>query len=124
MPQTITIDAPEKALEPTALLFRALSETPRIRILNLLAQSGEVCNCQIEQVTGYGNSKISRHLAFLKNAGLIQDRRNWVWIYYSITPAGSHVHELIHQILDTLPEEHELLRADTEKLKSCCSSDA
>ena len=66
MPQVEYIEILEEALEPLAILFKALSDPARLRILNLLAAKGELCNCNIETVTGYGSSKISRHFNYLK----------------------------------------------------------
>ena len=71
---------PDFQLDATAQLFKALAEPARLRILNLLAHGEELCNCQVEAVTGYRNPKISRHFQFLKHAGLIQFRREGTWI--------------------------------------------
>ena len=64
-------------------LFKALADETRLRILNLLVRR-EVCVCQIVEVLGLGQSKVSRHLAHLRNAGLVNDRREGLWMYYSL----------------------------------------
>ena len=82
--ETLAQIDPDFQLDPTAQLFKALAEPARLRILNLLVHGGELCNCQVEAVTGYRNPKISRHFQFLKYAGLIQYRREGTWIFYSL----------------------------------------
>ncbi|MGK5093644.1 metalloregulator ArsR/SmtB family transcription factor [Deltaproteobacteria bacterium TL4] len=118
MPVFKHLEKPEELLESLAFLFRALSDPARLRILNLLGAKGELCNCHIEQVTGYGNSKISRHLNYLKQNALIQARREGVWIYYSLKPATDSIQEMIHCILDALPDRYALLQQDIESINT------
>ena len=123
MPVTTQIDIPERQIESLANLFKALSDPARLRILNLIAHGGELCNGNIEVILNYGNSKISRHFAFLKQAGLIQDRREGVWIYYSLPPVEDKVIQQVHTLLDMFPELYPIFREDLERMKSCkCSS--
>jgi ArsR family transcriptional regulator len=68
-----------------ARLFRALGDETRLQMLALIRQHGELCVCDLENVIEIGQSKASRHLRYLLNAGLIKDRRATVWIYYRIT---------------------------------------
>ena len=68
-------------------IFKALADDTRLRILNLLRQR-EICVCEIVDVLGLCQSKVSRHLATLKHAGLVTCRREGPWIYYSLAPAG------------------------------------
>ncbi|MBF0353530.1 MAG: helix-turn-helix transcriptional regulator [SAR324 cluster bacterium] len=118
MPLTQTLDQPESSLETLAVLFKAFGDPARIRILNLLAAKGELCNCHIESVTGYGNSKISRHFNYLRQANLIQSRRDGLWIYYSLKPASNEIHRILHQILDTMPDLYEILKLDLQGLET------
>jgi len=67
-----------------ALLFKALSDETRLRILKLL-EHGELCVCDIVAALQMSQPKVSFHLAALKEAGLIRDRREGKWIHYSIT---------------------------------------
>ena len=59
-------------------------EPARLRVLNLLAHGEELCNCQVEAVTGYRNTKIFRHFQFLNHAGLMQFRREGIWSTHSV----------------------------------------
>ncbi|MFP5239138.1 MAG: ArsR/SmtB family transcription factor [Acidobacteriota bacterium] len=64
-------------------LFKALSDETRLRIVNLLAE-GELCVCDLTHALEMPQSTVSRHLAHLKNAGLISDRRYKTWAYYRL----------------------------------------
>jgi ArsR family transcriptional regulator, arsenate/arsenite/antimonite-responsive transcriptional repressor len=64
-------------------LFRALADTTRLRILGLLL-TGEVCVCDIHESLKIGQSKASRHLAYLRKTGLVETRRDGLWIHYRL----------------------------------------
>jgi ArsR family transcriptional regulator len=65
-----------------AAIFKALSDETRLRIYLLLG-NGELCVCQIQVALAMSQTKISRHLTVLRNAGLVISRRDGLWIYYS-----------------------------------------
>ena len=65
-------------------LFKALGDPTRLRIVKLL-ERGERCVCQLTAALGMGQSRISRHLAILKDAGLIEDRREGKWVHYRLS---------------------------------------
>jgi ArsR family transcriptional regulator, arsenate/arsenite/antimonite-responsive transcriptional repressor len=65
-------------------LFRALADRTRLRVVNLLA-CGSLCVCDIQRILQQPQSSVSRHLALLKSAGLIQDRRDGMRIFYALT---------------------------------------
>ncbi len=66
-------------------LFTALSDPTRLRSLVLLAQAGELCVCDLVAVLDMVQPKISRHLATLREAGLVRDRRRGVWVHYRLS---------------------------------------
>jgi DNA-binding transcriptional ArsR family regulator len=70
-----------------ANLFKALSDETRLRILALLRLGGELCVCDVEGVLGITQSKSSRHLRYLLNAGLVQNRREAAWVFYRLPDA-------------------------------------
>jgi len=76
-----------KDSERTARWFRALGDETRLRILERLSQ-GEQCVCDLTDALEAGQSLTSHHLRTLKEAGLLRDRRQGRWIYYSLDPAG------------------------------------
>jgi len=85
-------------------LFRALADQTRLRILNLV-EHREVCVCQIVEALGLGQSKVSRHLAHLRNAGLVKDRRDGLWMYYSLAQPTGRLHEQVVECLRQAKEE-------------------
>jgi DNA-binding transcriptional ArsR family regulator len=68
-------------------LFKALGDPTRLRIINLL-EGGELCVCQLTAALGMGQSRISRHLSILREAGLIEDRRRGKWVHYRLSRQG------------------------------------
>lgn len=67
-------------------LFQALSDTTRLRILALLSAEDELCVCDLTGVLGLSQPMISRHLASLREAGIVSDRRAGTWVYYRLHP--------------------------------------
>ena len=67
-----------------ARLFKALSEETRLEILALLFRHGELCVCDVEEVLEVSQSKASRHLRYLLGAGLVEDRRDGLWVRYRV----------------------------------------
>ena len=67
-----------------AEIFRAMADETRLTILFLILRHGEMCVCDVEGVLGVSQSKASRHLRYLRNAGLLTDRRDGIWVYYDI----------------------------------------
>ena len=64
--------------------FRALADETRLEMMALLLTRGELCVCDLEEILGVSQSKASRHLRYLKNAGLVSDRRDGLWVHYRI----------------------------------------
>jgi DNA-binding transcriptional ArsR family regulator len=67
-----------------AVVFKAFADPTRLEILALLANHGELCVCDLQEVIGSIQSKTSRHLQYLKHAGLLADRREGLWVHYRI----------------------------------------
>lgn len=65
-------------------LFRLLGDETRLRCVALLAGHRELCVCELTHVLGVSQPKISRHLASLRESGLVSDRRLGVWVYYRL----------------------------------------
>lgn len=102
-------------MKTSARLFKSLSDETRLRILCLLL-GGELCVCDLVAVLQLPQSTVSRHLAYLKNAGWVDDRRCGVWMYYSIVEDGSHLKQsLLHALREYLPLL-EVAVADRERL--------
>ncbi|HGG59322.1 MAG TPA: metalloregulator ArsR/SmtB family transcription factor [Gammaproteobacteria bacterium] len=71
-------------------LTKALADSTRMRIIYLLSQAGELCVCNLTETLQQDQPKISRHLAVLRKAGLVMDRRDGQWIHYRIHPDLPH----------------------------------
>jgi ArsR family transcriptional regulator len=71
-------------MDPT-LLFKAFSDPTRLRCLSLLASHEELCVCELTHALGLPQPKISHHLAALRRAGLVSDRKQGLWIYYAVS---------------------------------------
>ena len=70
--------------ESLAALFKTLSEPVRLRIVYLLLEEGELCVCNLVETLELSQSVVSRHLAYLRNNGLVANRREGVWVYYRL----------------------------------------
>jgi ArsR family transcriptional regulator, arsenate/arsenite/antimonite-responsive transcriptional repressor len=83
-------------------LFRALSDDTRRRILALVA-SGDVCVCHIHEALGVPQPTVSRHLAYLRRAGLVSGRRDGLWVHYRLeAPADPTLAAVLRTTLDAL----------------------
>lgn len=96
-------------------LFKAMADETRLRTLNLLIKK-ELCVCEIVEALGVGQSKVSRHLAYLKNAGLVKDRREGAWMHYSLAPPTGPLHRKLVQWLAEAGDEIPSGAADLQTL--------
>jgi DNA-binding transcriptional ArsR family regulator len=94
---------PKKNMDNYLKVLKALSDETRLRIINLLYER-ELCVCDIEDILDTTQTKISRHLANLRNADLVRDRKIAQWSFYSLTRSSELkiVDELVHGILRSL----------------------
>lgn len=88
-------------------IFKALSEEARVRIINLLANNKEMCITDLELVLGFTQTKTSRHLTFLKNAGIVNSKRVDKWIFYYIKEELS---EILRQIFVFIQKDPQLIK--------------
>src|SRR5688500_13382861 len=79
-------------------IFRAFSDRTRLRILRLL-HSRELCVCELVDMLGVPQPTASRHLAYLRRVGLVQTRKDGLWHYYRLAPAGDPFHEKLLECL-------------------------
>jgi ArsR family transcriptional regulator len=103
-----------------ALLFAALSDRTRLRLLNLM-NGKEVCVCYFVEILGQSQPKVSRHLAYLRRAGIVAARREGKWIHYSIVvPKHAGAARILRETLSVLKED-KTMQADLKRLnKVCC----
>lgn len=101
--------------------FQALGDTTRLRLLNLLAEQ-EVCVCYFVEILGGPQPKISRHLAYLRKAGIVSTRRDGKWMHYRIImPPHAGASQVLRQTLEFLKED-KAMQADRARLKEACCS--
>jgi len=105
---------------PLAAIFAALADTTRLRLLNLMA-GREVCVCYFVAILRQGQPKISRHLAYLRKAGLVTARREGKWMHYRIsTPGSEAAATILNAALASLRNDRQM-QADLAKLdRACC----
>jgi ArsR family transcriptional regulator len=92
--------------------FKALSDETRLQMMALLFDNDELCVCDFVETLGLTQSKASRHLRYLYNAGLVKDRRERVWIHYRLSPELTPEQAVLVDALQRAfsPEERESLR--------------
>lgn len=101
--------------------YTALADRTRRRILNLIREQ-EICVCFLTEVLDVSQPKISRHLAYLRNAEIVSARREGKWMYYRITqPEDFYAAQILQDTLDWL-ESQERMQTDYEKLMLVCTS--
>jgi ArsR family transcriptional regulator len=102
-------------------LFKALADRTRLRLISLLGDS-EVCVCFLTEVLRTTQPKISRHLAYLRHAGVVSARRQGKWMHYRlIEPPDEHAAQIFREVRASLSNHPELQR-DRERLeKICCA---
>jgi ArsR family transcriptional regulator len=101
--------------EGVAHLLRGLADINRLRIINLLLHREELCVCDIDRVLDMTQTKVSRHLTILRNAGLVLARRQGRWMHYSLLPDSEFKRLLFATLRDRGCDVTECLR-DLETL--------
>jgi len=96
--------------------FRGLADRTRLRIVNLLL-TGELCVCDIQRILETSQSGVSRHLTYLKHAGLVRDRRDGVRIFYRLATEQDATLKRLCEFLRVAFRKDVALRADFEELK-------
>jgi ArsR family transcriptional regulator len=101
--------------------FQALGDNTRLRLLNLMGDQ-EICVCYFVEILNQPQPKISRHLAYLRNAGIVTTRRDGKWMHYRIVmPPNEGAAKVLQEILQWFKEE-KTMQADRAKLtKACCT---
>jgi ArsR family transcriptional regulator len=101
-------------------LFKALSDPTRLRLLSLLAD-GAVCVCHLGEVLKLAQPTVSRHLAYLKRAGLVTARRDGKWMHYAwAPPASAAARNLMGALRDSLAKDERLGRERALLKRVCC----
>jgi ArsR family transcriptional regulator len=103
------------------LFFRALADRTRLRLLNLMG-SDEVCVCFFVEILKTNQPKISRHLAYLRRAGIVDARREGQWMHYRIIkPADRDAARVLTDTTSWLANDPEMQRDRQRLVKICCA---
>jgi len=103
-------------------LFAALADRTRLRVLNLL-RAGELCVCYFVELLGESQPKISRHLAYLRRAGVVHARRDGKWIHYSLArPADPAVAGVLESTLSALERDRQMQKDRIALERVCCGA--
>jgi len=104
---------------PLESLFRALADRTRLRLLHLMGEQ-EICVCYFVAVIDVPQPKISRHLAYLRRAGIVATRREGKWMHYRLAvPSDPHAAAILKATLQALRQDKEL-RGDLRRLHQAC----
>ncbi|OFZ19414.1 MAG: hypothetical protein A2X94_13820 [Bdellovibrionales bacterium GWB1_55_8] len=91
-------------MRDTVQLFKALADETRLKMLALLIKHDELCVCDFEGGLGISQSRASRHLRTLYSAGLIEDRREAVWVYYRLSRKQDSARKAVMKSVEKLLE--------------------
>ena len=108
-------------LKDSEIVFTALADQTRFRILNLLSE-GELCVCDVMSVLKEPQSKVSRHLAYLRRAGLVEARKEGLWMYYQLTKQNTQIFQAIFKALRYAHSDFEELKKDRTEFRKSKSS--
>lgn len=114
----------ESHLKDLETMFLALADKTRLRLLNLMRES-EICVCFFTEVLGESQPKISRHLAYLRNAGLVSARRDGKWMHYKIEiPEDETLAEIFTATLNAIGKDDNMQAEYEDLIAVCCSPNA
>ena len=116
----------DKQIDDVAKLFQALGDPTRLRILGLLL-TGEVCVCDIHESLRAPQPKVSRHLAYLRKAGLVETRRDGLWVHYRLADLRDPVMATIRAAATHSLTHVDTVQKDTQRLTKrtgCCAPDS
>ncbi|HDR46986.1 MAG TPA: ArsR family transcriptional regulator [Geoalkalibacter subterraneus] len=99
-----------------AKIFKALSDPTRLRIVALLLE-GELCVCDLMAVLGLPQSTVSRHLANLRHAGLVEDERRGVWMFYRLASSPCPLQQDVVRLFERQFPQRTWVIEDRERLR-------
>ena len=111
-----------KPLTEMERLFKALADTTRLRILGLLL-AGEVCVCHIHESLRISQPKASRHLAYLRRSGLVDTRKEGLWVHYRLAASCDPILSTVQQAVTHALRHLDAVKKDADRLQKktgCC----
>jgi len=107
-----------ESIKQYSKLFKALSDETRLRIIVLLTER-ELCVCQMEEALDLSQVKVSRHLTVLRYSGLVKNRQEGIWVYYSLTKPKNEIEEGLFKSFKKYLYKDEYFANDISKMKEC-----
>src|SRR5947209_4802944 len=102
-------------------LFRALADRTRLRVLNLIGEQ-ELCVCYFVEILGMSQPKISRHLAYLRNAGIVIARRDGKWMHYKfVKPENQAAARILDEVFAGMEHDPAMQRDRARLNTACCA---
>jgi len=109
------------AVADLVTLFAALADRTRLRLLNLM-RGGEVCVCYFVEILDETQPKVSRHLAYLRRAGIVHARRDGKWIHYSVArPEDANAAAVLDATLTAIEDDRQMTRDRAALARACCA---
>jgi ArsR family transcriptional regulator, arsenate/arsenite/antimonite-responsive transcriptional repressor len=115
--------ARSRGLEHSTRLLKAFADPVRLRLINLLRGQDEVCVCHLHDALELPQPTVSRHLAYLRNAGVVVGRKEGLWVYYRLAEPATALHRTLLRSLETCYRDCKLLDEDRMRLdpsSGCC----
>jgi len=111
----------KKKIFDVELFFKALADKTRLRLINLMGED-EICVCFFTEAISTTQTKISRHLAYLRKAGLVEARREGKWMHYRVVePDNEHAAKVFREIRAWLTQDAQMQRDMQKLVQVCCS---
>ena len=104
-------------------VFAAFADRTRLRLLNLL-RGGERCVCILVDVLRLPQPTVSRHLAYLRRAGLVLARKDGMWVHYRLAEPATELHRRLLSCVDCCLSDVPELQRDLLRARSCCGRSA
>src|SRR5580704_19052386 len=102
--------ATAKPLTDSARLLKAFADPVRLRLLHLLAGEGEVCVCHLQEALELPQPTVSRHLAYLRRAGLVAARKDGLWVHYRLAKPATSLHRTLIDCVGGCLSQFDVLR--------------
>jgi ArsR family transcriptional regulator len=111
----------KRTFDDELLFFRALADYTRLRLINLMGDD-EVCVCFFVEVLKTNQPKISRHLAYLRRAGVVSARREGKWMHYRLVePTDPRAARIFQEVRGWLKDDEDMQRDRQRLIKVCCA---
>ena len=118
-------------MDAEVALLKALAEPTRVRLAALLALNGETCVCELAEALAAPAFRVSRHLAIMKDRGLVEARRQGTWMHYRLAKPRGKLEECLQECFRDCLAEHPSVMADRQRLRAyrdhaqaCCAAAA